>query len=465
MVEGIESQRLAQWAATVRWDDVAASDRAKVVDTLVDTVGVALAGFRDPGMIPIVEAAEQLGWLAPGGAQRWGSEQWLAAGSAALLNATAGHLLDFDDVHYVLHGHPSTVLWPVLVALGQEEDLAGPALLQGYVAGVGVMTAVARLFGPRHYSVGWHSTSTIGAIGASAGAAVALGLSAEGIAAAMGAAVSMAGGVRANFGTVLKPFHAGLAARSAIEAVRLAQAGVVPSAAALAGPLGGVMVFGDGSWDRTQSADQRGDAMVAAAAEGLVELGIKPYPACRGTHYAIDAALEVHQRLDGAEIAALRVEVPLGAKTALLYDDPVDGLQARFSLPYTVATTLAHGWPQLAHFSQAAVTDRRTRALMAMMIVVENDSAGDLSASMEGRYAEVEVRTTDGRVLRSRVDDARGSWTRPLPSAEVDAKFLGTAGEAVTDDAARQLLDTLRGELGGELRGGLRGGLRDLRFG
>lgn len=453
MVEDV-TEKLSQWAAGARWGALTAADRDRVVDTLVDTVGVALAGSRAPEFEPVVAAAEQLGWLAPGGAEWWGDPRPLHAGAAALLNATAGHLLDFDDVHYLLHGHPSTVLWPALIAIGQEEGLVGERLLDGYVAGVGVMAAVSRMFGPRHYSVGWHSTSTIGAIGAAAGAAVALAEDADGVRAAMGAAVSMASGVRANFGTVLKPFHAGLAARSAIEAVRLVRAGVTPSPDALTGALGAVAVFGDGSWPSADGLSRLAAAVVEAAEHGLVELGIKPYPACRGSHYGIDAALTVHEELAGAEVERLVVEVPLGAKTALLYDDPTDGLQARFSLPYTVATTVAHGRPTLAHFADDAVHDPQTRALMARMTVIEDDSAGDLSASMEGRYAVVAAHTVDGRVVRCRVDDARGSWSRPLPSEEVDEKFLGTAGEALDPAAARRLLTLLRdGWSGRQVRG------------
>jgi len=184
--------------------------------------------------------------------------------------------------------------------------------------------------------------------------------------------------------------------------------------------------------------------VLEAARHGLDELGIKPYPACRGAHYAIDAALEVHAQLDGASIEAVQVQVPLGAKVALLYDDPRTGLEAKFSLPYAVATTLAHGLPTLERFTDDAVGDPATRAVMARISVTEDDSAGDLGASMDGRYAEVRAVTADGRSAHARVDDARGSWSRPLSQQEIDEKFAATAGTFLAPDRVGRLLVALR---------------------
>lgn len=436
---------LAAWASGVDWRSLRAPARAQVGDTLVDTVGVTLAGAAATELVPVVAAAEELGWLAPGRADWWGRATTLRAPAAALMNATAAHVLDFDDVHHLLHGHPSAVLWPALVAVAQEDGLPGSALGEGYVAGVGVMAAVARLLGPDHYTVGWHATSTVGAIGAAAGVAVARDGDREEIAAAMATAVSMASGVRASFGSVLKPLHAGLAARSAVEAARLARAGVRPSETALAGPLGAFAVMGDGSFD--PSADGAVASLVDTARDGLGDLGLKPYPACRGAHYAIDAALAVHEQLAGREVVEVRVDVPLGTRTALLHDDPADGLQARFSLPYAVAVTLAHGAPQLSHFTDDAVRDIRTRALMRRLRIIEDDSAGDLSGTMAGRYAVVTATTADGRRVTARTDHPRGSTQRPMTRADVDRKFLRTVGEVWSEADAAALLSRLRAPL------------------
>lgn len=440
---------LARWCKSVTWSQVSPTRQRRVRNAFIDTVGVAIAGTRDARFAHVRSFIDRIGGgedSAGGrGAEVWGWGTPASLTAAAFLNATAGHLMDFDDVHYDIHGHPSTVLFPALVAVAQAERLPAERVLVGYVAGIGVMAAVSRLYGPRHYSVGWHATSTCGSVGAAAGVATALDLSEEEVATAISAAVSMAAGVRANFGTVMKPVHAGLAARGGVEAAYLASAGVSAAPAALESRLGGIDVFGDGSLF-SRYADPAA-AVVEAARQAVDGLGLKLYPCCRGAHHAIDAALEVRRQLGvpADDIASVRVEVPLGAKTALIYDDPATGLEGKFSLPYAVATTLAHGVPRLVHFTDAAVRDERTRRIMRRLVIVEDDSAGDLSGNMADRYAIVEVRTTDGRRVSARVDDARGSWSHPLTDAEVDEKFAMTAGTVLRPDRVQDLLRSIRG--------------------
>lgn len=437
------TRALAAWCASVEWDARPASERARVLDSLVDTVGVAVAGVGDPDMVPVRAFLAATGAGSEGPSQLWGEGRSVRAAAAALFNGTSGHVMDFDDVHYVVHGHPSTVLFPALIAVAQERGIGAVRMLEGYVAGLGVMSAVATAYGPRHYTAGWHSTSTTGAVGAAAGVATMLGLDEQAIARAMSAAVSMSMGSRANFGTHLKPLHAGFAARAGVEAVQLVEAGALPVLNALEAPLGGVDIFGDGSWPGAH-ADPLG-VVLAAAEHGSVQLGLKMYPCCRGAHFAVDAALEVREQLGIVdEFAAVQVDVPLGAKVALLYDDPSTGLEGKFSLPYAVATSLVRGLPTPEHFTDAAVADARVREVMSIISVAEDPSGGDLSAGMEGRYAMVTVRSADGRTASARVDDARGSWSRPLSAAEVDEKFLACTVPVWGDEAARRTLAALR---------------------
>lgn len=446
------AEALARWAHDVRWSALPAASRTFVVDTLVDTVGVTLAGARAPELAPLDAAAPGLGWNVPGTAQLWGRTERVPGPVAALRNATAAHVLDFDDIHTVLHGHPSAVLWPTLLALVEEDGLPFTAALDGYVAGLGVMDAVATLLGPRHYSLGWHSTATVGAVGAAVAGAIALGLTVGQVRDAIGAAVSTAGGVRANFGTLLKPMHAGFAARSGVEVARWVAAGVTPAPGALTGPLGALAVFGDGTWATAGlSRDEQVAHLLARADGALRHAGIKAWPACRGAHYAIEAALGVHGELRahaaGQRIDAARVEVPYGSRTALVHDDPSTGMQARFSLPYAVATTLVRGWPELGHFDDDAVHDPEARRVMDLLEVVEDASAGDLSSTMEGRWARVRARTCGGVEREVWTDDARGSATRPLTPDDVDQKFRGTAGLALEPDRVEELLAAMRGDV------------------
>lgn len=442
------SSVLARWSVEIDPDSLSRNLRAKVDDSIVDTVGVAIAGLDHSSFDGIRRLIGQVEPAAPGGvsstregrAERWSDGGCVSAPAAALANAAAGHLLDFDDTHYLIHGHPSTVVVPAAVAAAQEAGASGFDVVRGYLAGIGVMAAIARAFGPEHYSRGWHSTSTCGVFGAAAAASVAAGLDAPQTADALGAAASFSQGVRANFGTVLKPLHAGLAARAGVEAMLLARAGVHSAPDAIEGRFGSLLLFGDGSWSLDAVDQLLSEA--DAAPEGL---GLKLYPCCRGAHFAVDAALEVRQAIPpGETVRTVLVTVPLGAKTALIHDDPQTGLEAKFSLPYAVATALVRGVPVIAHFEDDAVSDPEVRAVMSRIVVVEDARGGDLSATMTGRYADVEVTTESGLRRRARVDDAKGSATRPLASSEVDSKFLSAVSASRGDEAAAMLLRRLR---------------------
>ncbi len=440
---------LARWSTEVDPASLASGTRAKVDDSIVDTVGVAISGLEHPGFSgirPLVGDAEPPATAASSlttgrRSERWSDGARLSAPAAALANAAAGHLLDFDDTHYLIHGHPSTVVLPAALAAAQEAGASGADVVRGYIAGIGVMTAVARAFGPDHYARGWHSTSTCGTFGAAAAASVAAGLDLDQTMHALGSAASFSQGLRANFGTVLKPLHAGLAARAGVEAMLLARAGVESAPDAIDGRYGSLSLFGDGSWSRDAIDDLLRDA--AEAPDGL---GLKLYPCCRGAHFALDAALDVRRDLtEGDRVRTVLVTVPLGAKTALIHDDPQTGLEAKFSLPYAVATALVRGLPSVAHFEDDAVGDPAVRDLMSRMVVVEDPRDGDLSSTMTGRYADVEVTTEAGVRHRSRVDDAKGSATRPLSSSEVDDKFVSAVSASRGREGAGSLLRAMRG--------------------
>jgi len=431
---------LSEWAASARFRDVPEYQNV-ILNAWVDTVGVTLAGYRVEELAPVRSFAREAGLGAPGEAQCWGDGAAVSPAGAALLNGTAGHVMDYDDVHPIVHGHPSTVLFPGLVAAAQHVDASPERLFDGYVAGLGVMTAMGVMFGPDHYTHGWHSTGTCGAIGTAAGIAVMLDMEPAEVRKVMSAAASMASGLRANFGTTLKPLHAGLAARSAVEAALLVRAGASAHPSAIEGALGAVAVFGDGSWPGGFTDPV--NAALSAARRSPEQLGLKLYPSCLGTHYAIDAALDVRKQLRGEAIERITVRIPRGARTALLYDDPTSGLESKFSLPFAVSVALAHGLPGPGRFTDRGVGDPATRELMARLTVAEDAEGGDAAAAMDRRYAEVEAQGVHGSRALSRVTSPRGSAGAPASSADVDAKFLACA-EGLGESGARDLLQILR---------------------
>jgi 2-methylcitrate dehydratase PrpD len=213
---------LAEFVAGTRFEDLPAPARHAAKRMLFDTAGVAIAGARDPAFSPVrAHAMAHAGRGAvPAPAPRPLDVLW-----AALTGGVAAHLLDYDDFHSTIGGHPSAPLFPVIVSLGHALHASGAAAIRAFALGAEVEARIAAGINPAHYNIGWHPTSVIGALGACAAAASLLDLDAAGVRRAFGLAASHACGTKANFGTLTKSVHVGLAARSGIESALLAQAG------------------------------------------------------------------------------------------------------------------------------------------------------------------------------------------------------------------------------------------------
>ena len=196
----------------------AACHRAAVA--LCDTVGVILAGAVEPVAQLIREHAGEEG---RGDCHIFGVSQMAGPDNAALANGVAAHALDYDDMCFVSMAHPSCALVPAILAAGEIANASGRAILEGYIVGFEIECRLGAVMNPRHYHVrGWHCTSSIGTVGAAAAAARVLGLSPVAVAHALGIAASSACGLKQNFGTMVKPLHAGIAARNGLMAARLA---------------------------------------------------------------------------------------------------------------------------------------------------------------------------------------------------------------------------------------------------
>jgi 2-methylcitrate dehydratase PrpD len=273
-----------------------------------------------------------------------------------------------------------------------------------------------------HSDIGFHSTGTIGTIGAAAAAARMLSLDVEATQHALGIAASRAAGLRVNVGTMTKPLHAGAAAMSGVQAARLAAIGWESHPQTLESPLGFCSAFlglrGDREVDRAAEIGQRWSLLQPNG------LAIKAYPSCGATHPAIDAALAVRAELDGAAIENVRVGVSAQAPRLLVYDRPRSGNEARFSAQYTVAAALLRGRVGLDDFTDAAVADPEVARLMERVDMVVDDRHLDST-----QYpASVLVRTISGRLAERTVELARGKNANPLSEAELKAKFVGCAG-------------------------------------
>jgi 2-methylcitrate dehydratase PrpD len=429
--------------------------------SVIDVVGVIVAGAGEFVTRAAASLAAEEGGV-PLSVQVGGTQR-LSAASTAFVNGVAAHALDYDDVSISAGGHASAVVFPSALAAALMASADGMRLVEGYVAGIEIMARLGHALGPAHYRAGWHSTAVLGVPAAALAAGKILNLDRQQLSSALGLAVSMSSGSRANFGTMAKPFVSGHAARCGLEAARLAGRGVTANAEVLESPFGFFALFGDGS--RAHPAfDRLGDPLE------VVEpgLALKRYPCCHAAHRAIDGALELARALGTSahepttSIRRVRVIVPEGGTAPLIDRTPTSGLEAKFSMPYVVAAALLDGKVSLDTFQDESVRRPEVTGLMPLVEVREDAAIASGFNPMDGGYVTVEVWLEDGRHGEQTVVHAIGSPRQPMTGAQVSEKFMECCRPKLgvqRSAAALRLLDQLEAitDLGRDLVPSLEG--------
>jgi 2-methylcitrate dehydratase PrpD len=411
--------------------------RARAAAAVLDTVGVALAGAIEPAS-RIVRTA--LAPSAKGESFAWGTDLRLSASDAALANGTAAHALDYDDMCFVSLAHPSAPLVPAVIATAEFSGGSGLDALDAYVVGFEVEARLGRVMNPRHYQRGWHNTSTLGAIGAAAAASRLLRLHSDAAAHAIAIAASEASGLKENFGSMVKPLHAGLAARNGVLAAMLGRAGMTASAHALDGPQGFLHAMDAEREDLAHEVADLGKRWE------ILDTGItvKLYPSCAGTHPTLDALLDLRARekFTADDVDRIDIDVDPIVPTILLYDRPTSALEAKFSMPFCAAAAIVFGQVGIDTFDDGRIRDPRVAEMMAKTAMrVDPELGKGVPALTE---ACVHVHLKDGRTLVQAAHGARGYPERPATDAELDAKFLACATRVLPPDKAQRALSYVR---------------------
>jgi 2-methylcitrate dehydratase PrpD len=440
-------EQIAAKIVAIRYRDLprAAIDWAKAA--ILDTVGVTLAGAGED-CARIVEQTLALGGGLPmghgGDCLIFGSDRRTAPLDAALINGTAAHALDFDDVSNSLGGHPSAPILPALFALAETQECSGAEFIAAYVAGFETETRIARGVHFHHYEKGWHPTATLGVFGATASCCHLMRLDAAQTAQALAIAASLASGIKANFGTMAKPLHVGHTARSGLFAALLARGGFTANNAALEHQQGFLMVYnGEGNFDADAIVKDWGNPY------DVVNPGpaIKQYPCCGSTHPALDAllALRGEHAMPADRIARIDSWTHPRRLAHTNRPDPKTGLDAKFSVQYCLARATLQGQIRLEDFEGDAYDDPNVRALMTRIHAAPHPDAG--TASEEALGAEVRVTFTDGEMIRKKVSAALGRGPdNPLPADALAAKFVNCASRALPAGSVarlRTMLETL----------------------
>src|SRR4051794_17539390 len=408
---------------------------------ILDTVGVTLAGAAEPCTQILARVLSAGADRSEGECLIFGTDRRAAPLDAALINGTAAHALDFDDVSNSMGGHPSAPIVPALFASGEILDCTGRDFIAAYVAGFETETRIGTGVNLHHYEKGWHPTATLGVFGAAAACCHLMALDRAKTAQALAIAASLASGVKANFGTMTKPLHVGHTARNGLFAAQLAREGFTANDAALEHKQGFLRVFnGVGNFDA--------DAILAdwGRPYDIVSpgIGIKTHPCCGSTHPAVDAMLALRTEHSIVPDKVARIESWTHPRRLAHTDrpDPQTGLDAKFSVQYCLARALLGGRIVLEDFEGEAFRDPTARTLMRRI------HAAPFPATPEGDGeplgAELRITFDDGGTVAKRVSSALGRGTgNPLPVEKLHAKFANCAGRVLAAAHVERLQQAL----------------------
>ena len=356
---------------------------------LRDWLACAAAGREEPS----ARAAASLG-------------DGLLARVAAL--GAAGHALDFDDTYSPGLAHLSAPTAPAALAVAAEVGGSVGGALDAYAAGFEAMGALARASHPALYDRGFHPTAVCGSLGAAVAAARLFGLGAEAAESAKALALPRGGGLQAGFGSDAKPLQVGLSAAAGVAAALLARAGArAPLARVAAG------------WERAT-----GGSWAEPDGGRAIELNwIKPWPCCLQTHSAIECALSLRE---GPPSGPLTVVVHPLSRRAAAIDEPRDGLEAKFSIPWLVAYALTEGEPTVETF-------RAEPPPAGIAVTVRTDDS----------LLESEARIETGGEVVAAVEAAIGSPAQPMDDARLSAKVSALGGISSLPDLTRPVAELL----------------------
>ncbi|PUE31652.1 MmgE/PrpD family protein [Limnohabitans sp. Hippo4] len=357
--------------------------------------------------------------------------------TAALINGTAAHTVEVDDIYREAIYHPGAPTIATALAQAQACLASGLDFLTAVVAGYEISTRIGATLGRAHYHY-WHNTGTVGTFGAAAAAASLLRLDSKAYTHALCTAATLASGLQQAFrmDSMSKPLHAGHAAQAGLMAAQMAQAGVTGSLDVIDGEAGLGQAMSNGpEWSQaTASLGQRFN---------ITQMTFKNHACCGHTFAPIDGALALQQTLniDAAQIRKVEVATYRPALEVAGNMSPRTAAEARFSVAYVVANALLYGSVRLAAFAEERLGDPLVRALMTR---IELSVDEDLDRAFPGqRAARVSIETMDGRRSEHLQPTRKGDPDAPLSDEDLSDKFLELAGPILGEAAARARLAQL----------------------
>ncbi|TAJ94839.1 MmgE/PrpD family protein [bacterium] len=422
------TQEVVNFVAKTRYRDVPREIIRLAQGFILDGLGVTLAGSTEKGSRILHGYIRQIGGKEE--ATVVGTGFMAPAAKAALANGASGHAMDYDDTQlstskegvYGLLTHPTVPVLSAVLAMGEKQKISGQELLSAYILGVEVECRIADAINPRHYQSGFHSTATIGGLGAAMAVGKLLGLKEESLARALGIAASMASGLRENFGTMTKPLHAGRAAENGVTAALLAEKGFTSAHNILEAKRGFFNAMA-GGYDEAKINGRLGRPYFMQEPG----ISIKPYPSGSLSHPAQDLILDLVKTHDlhAEEIESMEVGTNSNVPNALIYPMPKTALEGKFSIPFCMAIGVLERKAGIAQFTDRKVREPKVVEFMKRVTLCVDQELEALGYDQV--RSRIRIKLKDGRTIEGRADVARGHPLKPMSWAEIGEKFRDCA--------------------------------------
>ncbi len=410
------SRKIVQYVLNLKYEDIPADVIEYSKFAIADYYAVTYAARDTKDAKIIIDYANKMNNAED--CSIIGFNEKYSASCASLINGMVAHALDYDDVGLTALNHPTVVNAPVAFALAEKLGKTGKDILYAFTIGVEIQHKIALALMPVLTDQGWHTTSAFGTIGAATVAAIMYDMNEEQFINTLGVAVSLASGVRGNFGSFTKPFHAGMAAQNGIMAAELVLSGLTASE--------NIFECNDGFAKAFTSTEINEDDIKLGEPWDAQFNGFqfKKYPVCSSSHCALDAMKSLYEKhnFKHEEIESIVAGVSSFAFKNLLFDNPTTPQEAKFSMPYALACVAVCGNITLDNFTLEAVKNVDVKACMPKVKMLLDDMYKD-AGTLINEPAIVTVTLKDGRKFEERVEYALGTIKNPLSKDQLKVKF------------------------------------------
>ncbi len=430
------TETIAKWIVNTSYEDIPPDAIRVANESCFDLLGVILAGSVQPVGEIIQQYIADQGGAPQATVLSSGMQTTLA--NAAMANGTMGHALDYDD--FGGFGHPTTVIFPPLLALGQSLGSTGRDLLEAYVVGCEIGLAISHATQYNQMLRGFHSTAVIGRMASTAACAKLLKLDEHQTRTALGIAGSMAGGLIHNFGTMTNPFHAGMVCRDGVMAAQLAQRGLTAGVQIVEHPLGfAATVLGEGLYDLDEMAENLGNPF--RVQDSLI---VKKYPTCGGNHAMLDSLFGMmrehsftHEDVASAEVGQSYTSV------VMMFSEPDDPLKGKFSAKYNVAAALVDGEVTIGSFTEERIADPKIQETMAK-VSTRVFAKWEMVAGDFRQILPIRITLKDGRVFEHSTASNMilGAQQNPWGFENIKGKFRENARLVLDEEGVDAAVDT-----------------------